>query len=303
MEIVSSAELTITYDGEAVRSGLMDVRELAPALLATGTLLQKANQALNGERAQVSLKVKSEFRRGSFPIDFLVDQGIIEQAKNFLLHHPHIKDAKEILEIVFFYGAPAVSLFKLIKWLKKRALEKDQITFQNNGNVSIQIGGEKTEINQTVYNLYLDPDVRKSADLMTAPLRQEGMDKVEIRAGEEVEIVTNEEAPYFEYTFPEGEAALDTSSDALLEIVRLSFNPDHKWGFSDGNRTFNATMDDSDFWKRIDSREVSFSEGDQVLVNLRTKTFSTPTGLKSEHSIPKVIKFIRRPKTGKLPFE
>jgi hypothetical protein len=121
MEIVSSAQLSISYDGELLRAGLMDVQELAPALLASGTLIQKANALLNGQTTSVSLKVRSDFRKGSFLINFVIDQSLLEQAKNFLIAHPSLKDAKDILDILFFYaGLPigaASGLFKLIKFL------------------------------------------------------------------------------------------------------------------------------------------------------------------------------------------
>jgi hypothetical protein len=57
--------LSISYDGDNVRTGLMDAQELAPALLAAGTLIQKANRILNGENIHVDLKVRSDFQRGS----------------------------------------------------------------------------------------------------------------------------------------------------------------------------------------------------------------------------------------------
>src|SRR5437588_1172700 len=122
MEIMSTAEFAISYDGELVRAGLMDVQQLAPALLASGALIQKANRLLNGEGTHVEVKVRSDFRTGSFLVNLHVDQGLIEQAKNFLLAHPNIREAKDILEILFFYaGLPATAvggLFKLIKLLK-----------------------------------------------------------------------------------------------------------------------------------------------------------------------------------------
>lgn len=303
MEIVSSADLTISYDGDALRSGLMDVRELAPALLATGTLLQKANRILNGERTDVSLKVRGEFKQGSFHVDFVVDQGLLEAAKSFLQQHPTIKDAKDVLEIVFFYAAPGVSLFKFIKWLKKRKLEANQIIFQNNGDVSIRIGDDTTIVPESVYKLYSDTEARQSAEIMVSPLKREGIEKLEIKEGDRTETVTNEQEPYFEFEIPEGDAALDTTSDALLEIVRLSFNQEHKWGFTDGDRSFNAILEDEDFWERIDTRQVAFAEGDQILARLRTETFRTPGGLRSRHTIKKVLRFIPKPKNLDFGFK
>ena len=106
---MASVDFTVSYEGPAVRDGLMDVRELAPALLAAGTLIQKANTVLNGKVSQVSLQVKSDFRRGSFIVSLVADQNIIEQAKAFLLQHPEIADLKNILELVFFYGVSSAS--------------------------------------------------------------------------------------------------------------------------------------------------------------------------------------------------
>ena len=87
MEIVSSDELTISYDGEAVRAGVMDVQDLAPALMAASTLLRKTNQVLNGDRSTIQLKVRSDFRKGSFDVNLIVDQSLIDQAKAFLQFH------------------------------------------------------------------------------------------------------------------------------------------------------------------------------------------------------------------------
>lgn len=60
----------LTYDGPALESSEMDVRELAPALLAAGDLLDAATRALNGERAKPQINVRGSFKVGSFGIDF-----------------------------------------------------------------------------------------------------------------------------------------------------------------------------------------------------------------------------------------
>jgi hypothetical protein len=81
---VADDKFTLTYGGEALESGLMDVRELAPALLSVGELIHSVNRLTNGDRAVVSLQVKSDFRKGSFQIDLVLVQNLIDQAKQFL---------------------------------------------------------------------------------------------------------------------------------------------------------------------------------------------------------------------------
>ena len=108
---MSDDRFTLAYDGEALKNGLMDVRELAPALLAAGELIQNSNRLLNGDRTQVSLQVKGDFRRGSFNIDLILNQNLIDHAKQFLQLHPQIKDAKELLDLLFFYvGLPSAAV-------------------------------------------------------------------------------------------------------------------------------------------------------------------------------------------------
>ena len=56
---MSQTSFSIAYDGPAVESGSMDVRDLAPALLALGQLFDAANSVLNDERTTISVNVQA----------------------------------------------------------------------------------------------------------------------------------------------------------------------------------------------------------------------------------------------------
>jgi len=82
---MSKSEFQLAYDGPSLRDGTMEVGELASSLLAVGDLLRNANRELNGNRAEVSLHVKADFKSGSFDVALLLDQGLLEQANNILI--------------------------------------------------------------------------------------------------------------------------------------------------------------------------------------------------------------------------
>src|SRR5690606_6815674 len=63
------ARFHLVYDGPALVQHQMDVRALAPALLAMSDLVERANELLNGDNAKVSVNVNASFKSGSFGID------------------------------------------------------------------------------------------------------------------------------------------------------------------------------------------------------------------------------------------
>jgi len=73
-----------TYAGLVLRDKAMDVYALGPALIAVGDLVRDTNRLLNGDRATIGLRVDAGFKGGSFEIQFLLDQHILESGRETL---------------------------------------------------------------------------------------------------------------------------------------------------------------------------------------------------------------------------
>lgn len=65
---MSRTNFYVYYDGPALAEGLMDVRDLAPALLALGSAFEECNRVVNGERATLAVNIRSGFEKGSFGV-------------------------------------------------------------------------------------------------------------------------------------------------------------------------------------------------------------------------------------------
>lgn len=281
--------IQIVYDGEAVQAGTMDVRELAPALLAVGDLFQNSGKLLNGEDAQVSVRVRSDFRRGSFEISLDVLHSLFEQAK-LLFQSDDYKTAKQLIELLFGSGIVGGGLFGLAKLLRGR--KATSATPLPNGSVNIEINNTHIEIHGDVARLYNNSDVREAMYGVVRPLENKGIDTLEIKQEQKTLVsVRKEEVQYFAPP-PFSDIIHEDERVGAFEVVVLSFVDKYRWRLSDGNATFTAAMLDEKFFDRVQRREIAFGKGDILKVRLATKTFQTEKGLKTDHSVIEVLEVI-----------
>jgi hypothetical protein len=272
----NKAVARIAFDGEALRDGAMNVRDLAPALIALGELVESANFALNRDCAEVKVYIRSDIRRGSFEFSIDVVQ-MLKEAKSLLdPHADSIRNAKDLLALIGLAGGGTttvgVGLFKLVKWLRNR--RPDSVAPLQPGETRVTIGNIHIDVKNEVIVLAEDSRVRSALANTLRPLAKRGIDSFQVRdQGETVEAVHKDEVDWF--AAPDIPLTADVLHEgdhtAVFEIFKPSFIPGKRWVISDGRRSYGVDMEDKDFMAKVERREVMFGRGDAIKVQLRTK--------------------------------
>lgn len=307
---MSTANTTLAYLGPDVDDGSMDIADLAPALLAASRLITSANRVLNGDRAEVRIRVAAH-KAGSFEIDLQVVSSIWEQTKA-LLGHEDIQAAKELLEWVGLaalgaggVAAGGVGLLKLLRWLGGRPIRR----LARRGELVVIIvqteGGEETiEVSEPVARLATDDAVRRAVTDLTAPLSKEGITALEVRQGREVvERVTQAEARAFGEPPTADRPLVADIREQSFEIVSLAFKEENKWRLSDGNSTISVLIEDRDFLEQVNRSAISFSKHDVLRCRVRFEQVQTASGLRTLYTVEKVLQHVPAARTLSLPFD
>jgi len=285
----------------------MDIKELAPALLAVADLFEETNNILNKGNTKISVGVKGSFKSGSFGIDFTVIQDIYQQVIQFF-NQDGVITAAVILDLIGFnaidVGKGLIHLIKLIGHRKINSIRKDDdrevtiILTNDNGNY------EEVKTPKNVFLLFRNYRIRKAVEqIITDPLSKDGINKfviVDTSNKESLEI-NKEEKDIYRAPEISDELLGETTTDAFLQIVSLSFKKDNKWRFSRGDNVFYATIEDQEFLDRVENNEIRFSKDDILKVRLRIKEYLTDTGISTEYFIEKVIEHRSAARQLQLP--
>lgn len=70
---ITISSLKLIYDGEALKNHEMDAMELALIIESLNDLFLEVNSELNSDFTTIKLKVKANFEKGSFGIEFIVE--------------------------------------------------------------------------------------------------------------------------------------------------------------------------------------------------------------------------------------
>ena len=281
----SQAHLNVAYDGPALADGSMNVRDLAPAMMAVGGFFDAANRIANGGNASVRVNVRAT-SAGSFEVSFEVVQALQaadvfgEDVRDFLT------TANALKALLVGGGGVTAGIIALVKWLRGR---RPQVKRINEQLYTFTVDGETYEVPLELLRLYQDTGIRRNLQDMVKPVKEPEIDRVMLReAGRTVQEVTKDDVEAFDV--PEYEdLILDETRRYAFSIVSLAFKQNNKWRLTDGQNTFSVQMNDEAFQRRVDDNDVAFAKGDVLVCDLRTIQWQVEDGVKSEYEVVQVV--------------
>jgi hypothetical protein len=287
---VDMSEFRITYDGPALTTHQMDVRELAPALLAAGDLLDAAVFSLNGNSIKAQTNVVGSFKTGCFAIDFALSADWLLKVRDIFAGESAtaIANATAILGLIglsYHKGKPTV--ISALKWLKGRKILKvDQLET----TAIIYVDDDLIEVETAVLQLLTDIMVRQALDNMLSPLDKEGIETFAAGTDSEIiEVITKEERAYFQTPAIEDILLIDEVRKMVFSIVSLAFKDDNKWRLYDGAATIHAVISAKEFLNRVDQNLETFAKGDVLICMVNVKQWQTQSGAKTEYDVIEVL--------------
>jgi hypothetical protein len=300
--------LSIRYEGPALEAHRMDVRELAPSLLALADLFTYAHLLTGGGYTQapaleVTALVVTAQRERSFAVDLsLTTPHGAGSAVDLFDEGEHAAAAKATTLSASVVGA--------MHWavLRHRKGREDQVVPLRPG--WIRVGwpdGTHIETPGEAQTLVAGTDFNRMVGHALEPLRSEGIEEVELGRGSQGRAesvhVSRDDLPAFNTLEPEDDLLSDNVRKVAVRVENLAFKEGNKWRINDGTSSLWASVHDLPFLQRVSSGEARFANGDSLLVEMRDKQYRTPDGgLRGEHFIERVLEHRSVPAPDMLPF-
>ncbi|WP_062079352.1 hypothetical protein [Demequina globuliformis] len=275
-----TSTIALKYDGPALETHRMDVRDLAPALLGLADAVEVA-----GSLAEPGSKVKLDIEAtaaGSFEISLLIE---------WMNDLPNLADtlrgenaqaavnAAEILGGLTIIGAGVVKAIQIAARVIRHGGKPVEIEsegevaplpdVQSTPQVRIRYpDGTVLEVDELAWLIYKDGKAMVGLEKVVSPLDQGEIDTLSISSSSESALVKPVDRAGFGAEF-RAEVLHDETTKMLLEVINVGFR-DSKWRVSDGDAEFSVEIEDKAFLRRVRDRQETFADGDMLLAEVRT---------------------------------
>jgi hypothetical protein len=302
MAVAARESLQLKYDGPALDDHSIDVRQLAPSLLALADLCDMAH-ARSGDVLGVAPALQvTATREGSFFVDlYLVIQEAGGTIKDLMTSETATAAANGIGISALIFGA--------LRWtLRRRTNGPESGTHElEQGRIRVNWpDGTYLDVPYGARSLVESLDFNRTAGYVFEPLREEGIDEVELIRGEDQEsiVVRADDLRAFNILTPDDDLISDNVRLVNVRLRTVAFKEGNKWKVTDGASTFWASMADLEFLQRVRASEEAFAQGDVLYVRLREQQFRAVDGdFRMEHTIEKVLEHRRALPPDPIPFD
>jgi hypothetical protein len=296
IEQMSRAQFQIAFEGEPFDDGEIDVRDLAPTLLAFGELIQAANKALNGERAEAKLRVATT-SHGSFQALLSVDVGWLTDMLDAVhASSDRVVAANLLLELLIKAGTAAGMLWGVIAVAKKlKGKRPEKVQSKGDGTTEITINGDVLVVDDRTILLLEDVPTREALQSIGDKAgRIKGMKAFRIgedsAAEEALRLAPADLSSLNIPPEPDEPETEITHREAWLKLVSVHFSDGYKWRFTDGGeRPFTAEMEDTDFANKVQDGSVTMSANDALRCRLREEQSISSSNLTKAIYVEEVL--------------
>ena len=178
-------------------------------------------------------------------------------------------------------------VLQVIKWLKGRRISKYTL---EDTNVVIFVDNEMLIVEQAVFELLKDYELRQNYQRVLEPLQYEGIDTFAVGTDTEIfDVVKKPEQIWFATPQAAEERFEPSVYEETLQIERIEFDKTNKWRFTDGVAQFYAIITDKDFLDRIASGDAAFAASDTLRVRIKKTQYLELSKLKTSYEIIEVL--------------
>lgn len=305
---MSKTDFRIAFNGPELSAHTMDVRDLAPSLLAFSEILVEANRLINGEESRLEMRITPNIKEKCFDIGLEIIQRW-ELIKN-LLGDSNILAAKELLEWLILHkeiagvvgSGSGLSLLGIYKKLKKKKPIAIIRFNDENGNPLYRYQYEDSDdviLDEKLHRLYQSQKIRRFLERFLAPLlRKDGIEELIAYKSDKSSgvIITKTEAQEIDFEIPEPDEP-PISEGEPTEVILRPYSPVYdqkvdKMRFWLGNKHHYMNVSESNIHQIVLNNGGALME-DKFRVMLRVNEIKNVKGEPTkEYTVLEVVEFI-----------
>ncbi len=288
-----SEEFTVLYDGPALATHRMSVRDLAPALLGFADAVERAQQIIAPDYP-VRLEVQAT-EAASFDVNLILrDLPELYRQAVAIFSGPEVTAALAVRDIVGgVIGAVTIAVYRLRHGGKPTASPVPASSDTDVPLVRLMFPDETVlETTNTSWVVYQDGQVMVGLRDAVKPLADEGVETFAIAHRGATTVVESSDRAAFDLDGPDETVLLDRTEPMMLQPMDITFRRGGKWKVNNGISRFFVRVEDHAFVDRVEKGVERFGKADIIHAQVRTVQTRTAEGLKTEYTVVRVVEHI-----------